>query len=254
MSVTPTQLNQFLNQHFSLGELRTLCFELGIPYEDLEGGESRSAKVLALVQYAQRHSLYDAVVTHAQAQRPNARMGDMPAPTQSAVAPQPTAQTPTAPVYNITVHGNLTGGAFGEHAHMGDKAEGDIQKNQTSYQAGGDINVAGQDINIGQPPQTRDEFAEQLKQLEALLQQAIAARELPTTQDAETLVEDLEDVVKEVKAEQPRNGRITRRLEDMTEIVDSAGKVAEAAGKTGAFILKAAPILAGLAKAVQMVF
>lgn len=253
MAVTPTQLNQFLNQHFSLGELRTLCFELGISYEDLEGGESRAAKVLALVQYVQRHGLYDAVVTHAQAARPNARMGDMPATAQPAANPQTTVQTPTAPVY-ITVHGNLTGGAFGEHAHMGDKAGGDIQKNQTSYQAGGDINVAGRDINIGHVPQNRDEFAAQLKELEALLQQAIAAKELPTAHDAETLVEDLQDVVKEAKAEQPRRSRITRRLEDMTEIVDSAGKVAEAAGKTGAFMLKAAPILAGLAKAVQMLF
>ncbi|MCL4261691.1 MAG: caspase family protein [Anaerolineae bacterium] len=76
MAVTPQQLNQFLNQHFSIGELQTLCFELDIPYEDLEGGEARSAKALALVKYAQRHGVYDTLVTHAQAQRPNARLGD----------------------------------------------------------------------------------------------------------------------------------------------------------------------------------
>lgn len=253
MAVTPTQLNQFLNQHFSLGELRTLCFELGISYEDLEGGESRAAKVLALVQYAQRHGLYDAVVTHAQAARPNARMGDMPSTAQASIpATGQSSTTPTAPVYNINVQGNMVGTAFGGNVQTGDIASGDVNKNQ--YQAGGDMNIAGRDINIGHVPQNRDEFAAQLKELEALLQQAIAAKELPTAHDAETLVEDLQDVVKEAKAEQPRRSRITRRLEDMTEIVDSAGKVAEAAGKTGAFMLKAAPILAGLAKAVQMLF
>ncbi|MBX3061278.1 MAG: hypothetical protein KF770_32885 [Anaerolineae bacterium] len=245
MAVTPTQLNQFLNQYFSLFDLQTLCLELNIPFEDLDGGDNRAAKALSLVKYAQRHSLYDAVVTHAQAQRPNARLGDMPTPTQSA-AQSATTATAANPAdkpaeksaeqrVEYHFHGPVTGAAIG----------GSTLTAQ---------NIAGRDINIGPVPQTRDEFAAQLQQLETLLQQAIAAKELPTTHDAETLVEDLEDVVKEVKAEQPRNGRITRRLEDMTEIVDSAGKVAEAAGKTGAFILKAAPILAGLAKAVQMVF
>jgi hypothetical protein len=234
MAVTAQQLNQFLNQHFSSGELRSLCFELNIPYEDLEGGESRSAKVLALVQYAQRHGLFDVLATNAQSQRPNARLGDMSGTAQPATASAPTTQTPVAPVYNITVQGNMVGAAIG----------GTLTAQ----------NIAGGDIYIGPVPQTRDEFAEQLKQLQALLQEAIAAQEIPNSQDAETLTDDLQDVVKEVQAEQPRNGRISRRLQDMTEIVDNAGKVAEAAGKTGTFILKAAPILAGLAKAVQVLF
>ncbi|HRQ39730.1 MAG TPA: hypothetical protein PLD25_17630 [Chloroflexota bacterium] len=236
MAVTATQLNQFLNQHFSLGELRSLCFELGIPYEDLEGGEARAAKVLALVQYAQRHGLYDAVVAQAQAQRPHARMGDMPpatTPVTSTAATSP-VDRPAEQRVEYHFHGAVTGSAIGSSTLTAQ-------------------NIAGRDIIIGPEPKTRDEFAEQLKQLQALLQEAIAAKEIPE-QDAETLTEDLQDVVKEVQAEQPRNGRISRRLEDMTEIVDGAGKVAEAAGKTGAFILKAAPILAGLAKTVQLLF
>ena len=32
-----TQLHQFLVAHFSLEELKTLCFNLGVEYEDLAG-------------------------------------------------------------------------------------------------------------------------------------------------------------------------------------------------------------------------
>lgn len=236
MAVTPQQLNQFLNQHFSLGELRSLCFELGIPYEDLEGGEARAAKVLALVQYAQRHNLYETVVTHAQAARPNARLGDMPVTTPSTPATSATslADKPGEQRVEYHFHGPVTGSAIGSSTLTAQ-------------------NIAGQDIIIGSAPKTRDEFAEQLQQLQAILQEAIAAKEIPA-QDAETLTEDLQDVIKEVHAEQPRNGRITRRLEDMAEIMDSAGKVLEATGKAGSFIFKAAPILGGLIKGVQMLF
>lgn len=253
MAVTPTQLNQFLNQYFSLGELRTLCFELGIPYEDLEGGEARAAKVLALVQYAQRHGLYDAVVTHAQAQRPNARLGDMSSTAPAGIpATGQSSTAPAAPVYNITVQGNMVGAAIGGNVQTGDIAGGDINKNQ--YQAGGDINVAGRDIIIGSPPQNRDEFAEQLKQLQALLQEAIKQGEIVNQGDAKDAVDDVQDALDESQAESPDPDRITRKLEGASKILDKAEKVATAAGKVGAIALKAAPLAATLLKAVQTLF
>lgn len=234
MTVTPQQLNQFLNHHFSLGELRTLCFELNIPYDDLEGGDARSAKVLALVQYAQRHGMYDTLVTHAQAQRPNARMGDT-AVTSPTATPQPTAQTPIGPVYNITVQGNLVGSSIG----------------------GGTVNaqnIAGRDIIIGQPPQNRDEFAEQLKQLQALLQEAIANGEISAARDAKEAAEDVEAVIEETKNENPDRDYITRKLDTATKILNKAEQVTTAAGKVGTIALKAAPLAATLLKAVQTLF
>ncbi len=237
MAISPIQLNQFLNQHFSLFDLQTLCLELHIPFEDIDGGNNRAAKALNLVQHAQRHGIYDVLVDKAQAARANIPIGGDD--TSQTTSPSVTTTTnpadkPVEQRVEYHFHGAVTGSAIGSSTLTAQ-------------------NIAGRDIIIGPEPKTRDEFAEQLKQLQALLQEAIAAKEIPE-QDAETLTEDLQDVVKEVQAEQPRNGRITRRLEDMTEIVDSASKVAEAAGKTGAFILKAAPVLAGLAKAVQMLF
>lgn len=47
-------LRDNLNTYFSLSEIRTLCFDLGIDYEDL-GGDSKNDKVMNLVQFMQRH-------------------------------------------------------------------------------------------------------------------------------------------------------------------------------------------------------
>lgn len=254
MAVTPQQLNQFLNQHFNLGELRTLCFELNIPYEDLEGGESRSAKVLALVGYSQRHGLYDTLVTHAQAQRAHIPIGDMPATTQSSstAGTSSPADKPAEQRVEYHFHGPVTGAAFGGNVQTGDIAGGDVNKNQ--YQAGGDINVAGRDIIIGQPPENRDEFAEQLKQLQALLQEAIQKGEFANEGDAKDAVEEVEEALEETQAENPDGERITRKLDTATKILDKAGEAATAAGKVGAVVLKAAPVAATLLKAVQTLF
>ena len=67
-----TQLHQFLVAHFSLEELKTLCFNLGVEYEDL-AGEGRSDKARELVKAMQRRTRLEhlvaqpfAVVSHRQ--------------------------------------------------------------------------------------------------------------------------------------------------------------------------------------------
>ncbi len=44
-----------LNKHFSASELQTLCFALGIDYQDLEGS-TRIDKARELVRYCERHN------------------------------------------------------------------------------------------------------------------------------------------------------------------------------------------------------
>ena len=65
-----TQLRKLLIQHFSLDELRVLCFDLGLEYEDLSG-DTRTTKMHSLIEYLQRrdelHLLLNAVTDH----RPN---------------------------------------------------------------------------------------------------------------------------------------------------------------------------------------
>ena len=49
-----TQLRQLLVKRFSDGELRTLCFDLGVEYEDLPGA-GKTDKARELVDYMDRY-------------------------------------------------------------------------------------------------------------------------------------------------------------------------------------------------------
>ena len=66
-----TQLHAFLVDHFNVEELKTLCFNLGIEYEDL-GGEGRSDKARELVKAMQRRTRLEHLVAHLALARPEA--------------------------------------------------------------------------------------------------------------------------------------------------------------------------------------
>lgn len=235
MAVTPPQLQKALNKYFSTGELRTLCFELGLDYENLSG-DNKNGKALALVQYAQRHGLFNRVVAYVQQARPHVDLGSPIDTSESASSSAAQSEAKSGSTYNF--YGPVTGSAIGE---------GSVQAE----------NIAGRDINITHnyaEPTNKAEFAEQLVQLEALLKEAIANGEIEDERDAETAIEDIQDALAEVQHEEPRAKRIGRRLEDVQEILDRAGKVAEAARKTGTAAIKALPIISGLIKVVQTVF
>ncbi len=78
----PAGLHHFLEAHYDLEELRTLCFELGVDYDSLTG-EGKSAKARELITYCERHDVLDKLVT---AMR---RRGFMPA-VATPVLPAPT--------------------------------------------------------------------------------------------------------------------------------------------------------------------
>ncbi|HUM71624.1 MAG TPA: P-loop NTPase fold protein, partial [Chloroflexota bacterium] len=68
--VSPQQLRDALTDYFNTDELRDLCFTLGIDYENL-GGDSKSEKVLELIQYCERHGRTDDLINTIQRARPN---------------------------------------------------------------------------------------------------------------------------------------------------------------------------------------
>jgi len=226
MAVSPVDLRNALVQYFNLDELKNLCFELGVVYENL-GGLGLESKALALVQYAQRHGLYDRLVVLVQYARPHLDFGAPPKAEDAEPAAAPANPVQSGSTYNF--YGPVTGSAIGE----------------SSVQA---QNIAGGNITINySEPKDKSEFADQLKQLEALLKQAIANGEIKDERDAETAVSDIQDAIEEVTHDQPRASRITRRLEDVKEIIESASK-------TGAAALKAVPIISGLIKVVSTLF
>ena len=63
-------LRRALDDGYNGDELRDLCFELGIDYEDLPG-ETQSAKARELVLYAKRHNLVAQLVAMVIAARPH---------------------------------------------------------------------------------------------------------------------------------------------------------------------------------------
>lgn len=226
MAVSPVDLRNALVQYFNLDELKNLCFELGIVYENL-GGLGLESRALALVQYAQRHGLYDRLVVLVQYARPHLDFGAPPKAEDAGPAASPANPVQSGSTYNF--YGPVTGSAIGE----------------SSVQA---QNIAGGNMTINySEPKNKSEFADQLKQLEALLKQAIANGEIEDERDAETAVADVQAAIEEVKHDNPRPSRLARYLEGAKEVIESASK-------TGVAVLKAVPVISGLIKVVSNIF
>lgn len=66
-----TKITKLLNQHFDREELRTLCFQLGIDYDDLPA-EGRANKARELVKLLSRQDRLPALVALCKELRPNA--------------------------------------------------------------------------------------------------------------------------------------------------------------------------------------
>jgi hypothetical protein len=58
-----------MNQSFSLDEIESLCFNMGIDFESL-GGEGRGAKIRELIAFCQRRGRDEELVARVQAERP----------------------------------------------------------------------------------------------------------------------------------------------------------------------------------------
>lgn len=88
MSSELTQLRKLLIQHYSLDEFRTLCFDLGILYDNL-GGDGLVGKVRELLLLIGRQHRFDEFLKHIQAERPDLHLGGLTADTLQASMPAP---------------------------------------------------------------------------------------------------------------------------------------------------------------------
>lgn len=64
-------LRDNMNAYFNMSEIHSLCFDLGIEFEELSG-DTRSDKVKALISFMQRHGRLDELIKLVQQQRPHA--------------------------------------------------------------------------------------------------------------------------------------------------------------------------------------
>ena len=65
-----TQLRQMIVDHFNKGELRSLCFDLGIDYEDL-AGSGKVDKARELIEYCERHGRAAELISACRRLRPH---------------------------------------------------------------------------------------------------------------------------------------------------------------------------------------
>ena len=74
--MTPANLRDLLNEHFNDAELRQLCFDLTIEYENLPG-DTRLAKAQVLVQHCLRHNRLSELADRCRELRPTVAWPDV---------------------------------------------------------------------------------------------------------------------------------------------------------------------------------
>lgn len=74
--VSRTKLHNQLVAYFNQEELKTLCFNLGMYYDDLPG-EGRASKARELIKYHERHDSIAELINEATKQRPNIPWADL---------------------------------------------------------------------------------------------------------------------------------------------------------------------------------
>ncbi|MEJ2749696.1 MAG: FxSxx-COOH system tetratricopeptide repeat protein, partial [Anaerolineae bacterium] len=81
-----TQLRHLIAAYFNEAELRSLCFDLGKPYDQLAGGETVS-KTRELIAWSERHDRLPDLYALLKEQRPRVDWGLPPASSRAAAAP-----------------------------------------------------------------------------------------------------------------------------------------------------------------------
>lgn len=133
-----TQTRDLIRTHFDLGEVKDLCFDLGISYDDLPGdGEGKASRVRELVAYCERNGLAEHLLALCQQRRPHVNWPALKDTPQQAAAPVFVAP----PVQNSRQ-------IFVSHAHQ--DAEFAQRLAADLRHAGWDIWIAPQSIRPGE--------------------------------------------------------------------------------------------------------
>jgi len=113
------RLRETLATYFDAGELRTLCFDLGVDYDDLPG-EGKTNKARELITYLERRDRIPELVSACQGLRPHVAWGLEGTPGVSTAAPPAPPASPAGPHdldYEVGLHTlkpRLSGAALDE--------------------------------------------------------------------------------------------------------------------------------------------
>lgn len=107
------KLHQLLVEHFSQGELKTLCFYLNVDYETLDG-DGKADKARELILYLERHKRIVALEDEIAKQRPDILLDMYPqVPTEHPSIQLPLGNNNTQTVQNVYGDNNAVAGTGG---------------------------------------------------------------------------------------------------------------------------------------------
>jgi Effector-associated domain 7/NB-ARC domain len=79
------RLRRSLNALLSEDELRTICFDMSLDYENMQG-ETKNSKIRSLIEYSERHRILDKLILAIQSERPDFLWEDSPVNTKNAIS------------------------------------------------------------------------------------------------------------------------------------------------------------------------
>ena len=189
---TRREMYEVLINYFSLGELRTLAFDLNIEFEDLSG-ETKSTKALSLIEFADRRGRLDDLVRYVMRLRPNVEW--------------PKQDTQSESLININIGNVGQGSVIGKGALI--RAD----------------NIAGRDITISEQfLEKKDDFKGELKELRQQIEVILSEEQL-LSKPSLLMLENLQDIIEHASSSAPNARWIILRLEDTRRILKESFSV-----------------------------
>jgi len=226
--VDPIYLRQVLTERYNLSELHTLCFDLGIDYEEIGGG-GKTEKVVELVAFAQRHNRLDDIAAYVRHTRPfvQLKMTDT-------LPPLPAAGIGSGTSITIHVAGDYVGGDKVE----GDKVTGDTFNMSGDFR-GAILNIKSTLTNvtqtIGALPNADEAAKANLQQLVNQLDEELKQVPADKAEEAEAVAQMTKTLVETANSEKPNKMMLQitgeglkKAAENLAAIVPNVVKIAGA--------------------------
>lgn len=267
MADAPASLHAYIVAHYNLEELRTLCFKVGVDYDDLTGeglgGQAREL-ILTLERQERLADLLDRLKRDQPALYARSGLGGdlaSPAASLSDDRPPPAGQPQVGGIRagrieaeNVVSGVQQIGGGLADAAGAVALAEA---LRQGSISAGSiqARNVVAGFQYIADPTQaTADQLRQEVAALRQQLAAAVTAGEIAQTADVEDAQDALDTAEQALAEETPQGGRIVRKLREAADILAEGARTAEAARQAGQALLKLAPAAAALYQIANQLF
>jgi hypothetical protein len=242
-----TAVRRLLTRHFDVEELRTLAFDLGIPYDDLRG-EGRASKARELILLTARRGCLPELVELAQSRRSNVDWPSVPedidldAIFDDQEMGAVSAPGPIGPTFHIS--GPIAAERVnigGEETHIGSIQ---VDMSETIIGQAGEV-VEGDRVDMS--GDFRGAIVNVRSRLEGISQTIEALPHADDSQKQELirLIEDLKRQLEQVPEDRAKDAeKVSRRVEALAREVDSEKPDREMVEITGESLKRAAQNLA----------